>query len=469
VTCGVVLVAWNALAAQQRPAIADVLKELRKIESAGYRGHGEELRMQYDAKAKEQVNDVMSRVYSAWCSMPGDDAWNQLKAISPMDPENPWIHLGMARVYARWKGMGDQAKTELGGLLLKDPGFYPAITGQAELALQKGDAAEAAKLFTASLSLGDDPRARSGLGLALLAQGKQAEGRAALEQALAAWPDQPAAQQALFKLLKDAGDPKAAQVAALIVELSPRNREARQTLAELYFAGGDQAKAVQAYEELVRLGNPEAPVLTRLAGLYRDQKNADAEERTLKSLAALEKDNPAPCARLAELLLARGKADLAEEQLKEAANRGPSNAAAWLALGKAQEARGVLYEAYPNYRKAAGLTGDGVEEAKGEVARVEKLLQLPAKKAKGSVDAIYGTVASSLNALFLARKSPGGSIKVRVKVGKEGDVQLVELVEDSVKDPVLAAHVFVALQEAQYPKQKREPVFEFELKGKKGK
>ena len=43
----------------------------------------------------------------------------------------------------------------------------------------------------------------------------------------------------------------------------------------------------------------------------------------------------------------------------------------------------------------------------------------------------------------------------------------VDVLQDTVGDPILTAHAYLALKDAQYEKKKREPVFEFELKGKK--
>ena len=89
------------------------------------------------------------------------------------------------------------------------------------------------------------------------------------------------------------------------------------------------------------------------------------------------------------------------------------------------------------------------------------------KAAKGTVDSIYATVAKGLNDFYLERKKQkstlAGELKVRVRVKASGEVESVDVVNDTVGDPVLAAHAYFALNDAVYQKQKREPVFEFEL------
>ena len=65
----------------------------------------------------------------------------------------------------------------------------------------------------------------------------------------------------------------------------------------------------------------------------------------------------------------------------------------------------------------------------------------------------------------------GGTIKVRVHVNDKGVVEGADVIKDSVGDPWLVGHAYFALKDAVFPKQKRDPVFEFELRpiNKKGK
>lgn len=93
---------------------------------------------------------------------------------------------------------------------------------------------------------------------------------------------------------------------------------------------------------------------------------------------------------------------------------------------------------------------------------------LPPAPAKGSLDQIYKKVSTSLNALYAARvkENPdlGGTLKIKVQVGDDGKVAAVDLMEDSVNDPLIAGHAYFALKDAQFPAKRREPTFEFELK-----
>ncbi|MBS1151300.1 MAG: hypothetical protein H6Q89_2998, partial [Myxococcaceae bacterium] len=269
------LLACLVTAAPALPAAPEVLKELRAIESASLRGKADDLRLKYQDLARNRPADVLARVYLAWTVLPSDDAWNQLKAIAAINPENPWVHLGMGRTYTAWK-MRDLAKAEYQTILKHDPQFSAAFAGLAELMALEGNLKGAEAQYRASLVIYDDPRARAGLGLVLLEAGKAAEARAELDKAVKGWPDQPAVLSALLKLHREAKDAKAAaDTATKLAELQPKDPEVRKILADLRFDEGNQAEAVKEYERLLRVAAPTVEVLARLEKLYADLKDAD--------------------------------------------------------------------------------------------------------------------------------------------------------------------------------------------------
>lgn len=460
------LLSAGGLARAAMPPVIEVHKALREIESAMLRGKVDTLRLRYQEQAKNRPGDVTLRLYLAWCGMPSDDSWNAFKAIAAIHPEEPWVHQGMGRIYLSWK-MRDQAQSELNLALKSNPRFYPALVGLGEVARAGSDHEQAQARFRAALAIHEDPEARAGLGMSLLAQGKVAEAKVELSRAIELWPDQPPVLTALAKLLREEGDQKnAASQLARLLELTPKDREARRALADLRFELGEKEAAVQEYESYLKLGAVDAEVLKRLAGLYREGEKAEAEERVLLQLAGLEKDSPDHSLRLSELAEARGGFDEAEQHLLEAAARAPRRADIQLKLAHTRVGHGQLREAVEAFRAAQDAGGPEAAEAEKEIKSILSQFKLP-KPAKGGVDKIYAAVSRSLNALYVERlkEKPGlgGALKLRVKVTKEGKVGLVEQLEDTVGDPLIAGHVYFALKDAEYPKQKREPVFEFEL------
>ncbi len=456
------------------PKVPEMQKNLRAIESAILREAVDPLRLQYQEKAKDRPSDVELRVYLAWCTMPSDDAWNQLKAINAIHPENPWVHQGMGRIYTKWK-MPDQAAIELGVALKAAGKFYPAMVGLGNLARLAGRHDEAQAKFKEALDIEDDAEAHAGLGLSLAAEGKSAEGKAELEKAIALWPDQPEVLAQLGKLSRDAKDDKGAvPYLTRLADLTPRDRDGHRALADALYGMGEKEAAAKEYERFLRLGGVDMDLLKRVATLYREAKKGESEERALQQLAALEKTVADHPLRMAELAEERGSLEDAEAQMLEAADRAPDRADVQLKLARVRVKRDELRDALDAYRTAQRLGGDDGATAATESKDLAKRFKLPAKPASGSVDRIYGLVSAGLNAFYTDRLKAapglGGTLKFRVRIDKAGKVLGVDALEDTVGDPFIAGHVYFALRDAEYPKQKREPVFEFDLKPpKKGK
>lgn len=457
-------------APEMLPPTAATMTELQRIEAASVRGSVDALRLKYQEAARARPGDVMPRIFVAWCSVPSEDAWNQLKAIAAIYPDNPWVRYGMGRIYTNWKGMSDMARVEFELVLKRDPRFFPALVGLGDLARLRDDLAGAEQHYQAALALAEDPFARSGLGLTLAASQKGGEAREELKKAIAAMPEQPQALMRLITLSMEAKDPESVNMAQLLADLRPKDAVARKMLADLRFEADDKQGAAREYERLVRLGNPELGILHRLAELYRALGDVEGEERALQTAAALDRTNPEPNLRIARLRLARKDFEGAEGQWLEALARDPKRAEAREALGQARLEKGVLHEALEEFRLALAIDPSMAATA-ALVQKLEADFKLPKKKARGSVNNIYWAVQSSLGKMFEERKaaSPGlaGKLKLRVRISKEGRADGVDVLDDSLKDPHLLGHVYFGLKDAEFPKQKTEPVFEFELGPKK--
>jgi tetratricopeptide (TPR) repeat protein len=466
------LCAWIALggaALAETTPVPEVQKKLRTIEVATLKGEADNLRLGFQEQARTSPRDLMVRIEIAWCQIPAEDAWNELKGIATVNPENPWVHLGMGRIYARWK-MKDQADASFKMALKYNPKFYPAIAALGDLARAAGKLSEAEKLYRDALVLEDDGAAHGGLGLALAASGRTDDAKKELDRAYGLWPEQPDVLSALARMARDAKDLRAAErYAAQLTDLTPKEAAAHRMLGDVRFDLGLKKEAAQEYERAIRIGGPMEEVLQRLADVYKELGNADGEEHALHQLAGSQKDAVDADLRLADLAEARGSLEEAEGQLLEAAQRAPARPELKLKLARVQMKRDELREARESYL-AAAAAGDGSTppEVQSELEALTARLRLPQKPAKGSVDQIYGTVSANLNALYQERleEKPelGGMLKVRTKIDDQGKAIEVELAQDTVGDPVIAGHIYFALKEAEYPKHKREPLFEFELK-----
>ena len=458
-------------ASAQTPPIQDVLKDLRAIESASYRGDADRLRIAYQEQQKSRPGDPMLKVYLAWFSMPSDQSWNALKAITAFHADNPWAHLGMARIYTHWKKMRGPAQTELDEILKKTPGFYPALVGEGDLLRAEGDWAKAAARYREALALSNDAEAHAGLGLALASAGDAAAAKPELERALALWPDQPEALRALARVARDSRDLAAtARSLNLLSALVPRDAAVLKELAGVEKSLGHLAAAAAAYERYAKVASVDAASLRDLAFLYRELKQPESESRALHQLMALEPDEASHAIRLAELADEQGAPEEAETLLAQAVEREPKRGEVWLKLARVRAQRDEPREALQAYRAAAAA---GERSGDGEAAELQKRFQLPPKPARGSINQISQSVQGNLNAFFRERlkSRPGlsGTLKLRVRVDPAGRVLAVEVLEDTVGDGLLAGHAFFSLADAVFPPTRREPVFQFDLKPPKGK
>ncbi|MBL8912635.1 MAG: tetratricopeptide repeat protein [Archangium sp.] len=454
------------------PPTVETMTELRKIEAAGYhQGQLDTFRLKYQDLARAKPGDAMPRVFVAWCTLPSDDAWNQLKAVATIFPDNPWVRYGMGRIYTTWKSMSDLARTEFDAILKRDPNFYPALVGLGDVARNKKDWPLAEEKYRAALKLnGEDPFAHAGLGLTLAEQGKKEEALAELKKAIATQPEQPNAVVTLVKLSTELKDPDTLKAAEALNELRPKDREARKLLADLRFDAQDKPGAAKEYERLVRLGNPTLDVLKRLATLDKELNDAEGEERTLQIIAALDDKDPTSNLRIAELRFARKDFEGAEGQWLEALARDPKLVVPHEGIAKSKLEQQKPHEALEELRQVLALDATRTESAT-LAAKLEADFKLPARKPRGKLDNVYWNVQASLAKYFDLKKAAKpaleGKYRIRVRLGADSKVKGVDVLEDTVKDPDLLGHVYFGLRDAEYVGQKGEPVFEFVLGKKK--
>ncbi len=467
------LVANTAMAASEVIApTAEVMAELRRIEAAVHRGEVDAVRLKYQAAVRARPGDAMPRVFLAWCTLPSDDAWNQLKAVAAIFPDNPWVHYGMGRIYSTWKGMRAQAQNEFELVLKKDNSFFPALTGLGDLYRFNKDYPAAEKYYRLALAKSELPFAYAGLGLTLLAQQKTDEARTALRKAIALQPEQPEALTALIELSREAKEPDTLKLVQMLADLRPKDGEVRRQLADLRFDAGEKAVAAKEYERVVRLGNPSLEVLKRLASLHRELGDTESEERALQNLAALDSKNPEPNIRLAQLRHERKDDEAAEGQWLEAMARDAQRVEPHLAIAQLRLERGLSHESLEEFRKVVQLDPSRTE-AVAMVKKLEADFKLPLKKPRGNFNNVFFAVQASLAKFFeerkLANPKLGGELKLRVRVSPKSIVQGVDVILDTVKDELLLGHAYFGLADAQYVSQKGEPTFEFELGAKKAK
>lgn len=467
------LVLCAGLDAHAQTSVPQTHQKLREIESAMIRGTLDPLRIGYQQQARERPGDVMLRVYLAWCTMPSDDAWNQLKGVQSIYPDNPWARLGMARVYLRWK-MGDQAVTELAHVLAKDPRFYPAIVTMGEVARAAGRDEEALSHFKKALTIHDDPEAHAGIGWILAKQGDSAGAEKAFAQSIAKWAEQPRVLRELVRLARARKDVvAAANWSEKLAELAPRDATTRRILAELRDDSGDKPAALKEYDRAAKLGLVDVAVYRRISTLARELGEKSSEKGALEHLSALEKNVADHPARLSELAEAAGDLEAAEQRQLEAVERAPNRSDLRTRLARLLVSRERFRDALDAYREALAAPEQRPEGLEAEATALSDRFRVQKTKAKGTVDQVYWRVSANLDRFYKERLKAeptlAGKFSIRVRVRADGTVEGADVVTDELRDPWLVGSAYFALKDAMFPKAKRAPVFEFELHPPKGK
>ncbi|MBZ4400813.1 hypothetical protein [Myxococcus sp. AS-1-15] len=463
----VLAVPAGAASARSTPPPADeVMGVLRRVETARVRGTLRVLDSEFEELTRAQPRSVMPRVYRAWLAFPADTSWNELKALSSLEPENPWPHLGMGLIYIRW-GLLSEARAPLAAARRVSPDFAPALWGEGLLLQAEGKPAEAEARLRESLSRLDAPQARTALGLLLAASpGREAEARAELTRSVEAWPEQPEALRKLASLAQAAKDVRAAATAGeKLVALKPADREAHRLQAELWLSASEKDKAARSLERYVELGGADVAPLALRARVYAELGRAADEEKALARLIEVELKDPEPLLRLSELAEARGDAAASEAFLVSASERAPARSDIHVRRARLCLNQERWREALVSYRAALAAPERKVPEAEAETAELVRRFRLPATPAKGVPDRIYARVSLGLVAIYMERlkESPElkGNLKLQVQVDETGKATQVKVLYDSLEDPLVAGHAYFAFLDAQYPPAKDEPIFQY--------
>lgn len=365
--------------------------------------------------------------------------------------------LGECLVYAEWK-MDDQAPSRCAAAKESDPQMALADVGLATLWLNKKAYDKA--LAAADAALATDAACASAYivkAQTLEAKSDRTGAVAAYDAALKAKSDcfMCAAERA--RLLSEADDIDAATAAwEEAFKIIPDHGPSLQRYASLQ-VGRDDAKALSAYEQAIAKGEGSYVTLLAAAQLAARTgevlKAIDYGERA----ARIEPDHVEQWRLLASLYQKRNEAEAIEKAYEEVLRLLPDDHQAHLALARLAAKEERFVEAIGHYgaanaapvpegdAAAAELHATGVTEEKA----LHEKLQIAAKVV-GAPEVVQDRVRRTVQTLFKARHKPGtkGKIVVTVKTFKDGGVEEANVLEDTLKDPYVAASLLGNLERA---------------------
>jgi len=311
------------------------------------------------------------------------DATGALAAFDPAVrrwPGNAGLRY-MTGVAAQKSGNLSRAEQELREALRADPGASDAALVLAQLALQSGDAAQAAQLANGFLRTREGQRAE---GLRILARAQAASGDAAAARetlaSLAKLPGQAAGaavERAWIEARSGGPDAAARVIEESHIDLTdPASEQALRTLAEGLVSSGKSARALErvdtaiakhpdsaafhairgavlarsgrsdearaSYEKALALDASSTAALSGLGSLAIAANDLPGALALFERAAKASPDDAAVAYSIAQIVLAQGKEDEAVSRLREVLVRDPSHAGAsndlaWLLAAKGQQ------------------------------------------------------------------------------------------------------------------------------------
>src|SRR5579862_3049137 len=169
--------------------------------------------------------------------------------------------------------------------------------------------------------------------------------------------------------------PEAIAEAQKAIDADPNNPEPHRLLARIYVRNlGDLSanssqkqtidKAIDQFNEILRLDPKDSQSALWLARLYRFENNPDKAEQTLRKILATDPENDGALEQLSQLLTDQGRTNDAIELLSKAAANS-SSATIYDLLGDAHYQAHEYAKAEESYQEAVKLDPDEVSHRKG--------------------------------------------------------------------------------------------------------
>jgi tetratricopeptide (TPR) repeat protein len=443
------------------------LAEERDIVNRVRRGEGEAVRTELKARFEQNPKDGHVAFLQAVAGMPSEESWKAFKRQADDVPSDPWPVIAMGQTYIAWK-MYPQAQKSFTDAAALKPDYVPTRLGEADLLRLSGDAPGAKAGYEAILKGADVPEAHAGLGLLAAQAGDKAAAQRELAIAVKGDPGALEPQRALGKLLLDAGD-SAGALAAMkaVVAMDPRDGDAILQLAKLEDAQGDAPGAWRDYQRAAEKKGVDIDIAQRMLAVADKLNDPKAVDHALDQLSHIDKQNPAPLIRMAEIAAAKKDNVTAEARYKEALERGPGNVEVQLALARMYRDAGRTIDAVEMYRTVAATPGSPPAAASERDALLAPL-KLPVTPISGDINKINLRFGLDLNHFYQERLKENrglkGKMRIEVDVDKDGKIKSVNILEDTVKDDLLHLHAYFAMRGVEFPKAARKPAFEYELK-----
>jgi tetratricopeptide (TPR) repeat protein len=192
------------------------------------------------------------------------------------------------------------------------------------------------------------------------------------------------------------------------LQLDPNSEEAMTGLAMVYSDLGDNRRAVEMLERVVR-ANPNLRTLTSLAGAYEQMRDYKGAAEVLKRALELAPDSPELKRALAQDLALSDQLDAAISIYEELTRSNPKDVHSWLRLSQAYRQKRDFVKAREAAESAKRLDPDNLEIRYNEVNLLEaegrnaEAIQLMNEMLENSARKSYSPPEKASRAVLLER------------------------------------------------------------------
>lgn len=407
-----------------------------------------------DYNDRSQALKTLESRYLAAAAIPDtESAWAAFNVLSNEQPSFYWAHAGMASIYVHW-GIRDQAEKELDIASVLGPEISYTHTIRGHLNRRLGDQEQAIRNYVLALKLdAKDADARTGLALSRRAQDNTDSFEQELARALADVPTHYEAAETLA-LWFDENEKRNEALSAWerVERLAPKNRAAQLSLARLR-GDADPEGAAKAYEAAARLKPLSQTEEQSLSRLYRTLGRTDDETESLKRITRLAPNELASWRRLAEIYTAGHDSAALEVAYKSILGVDSKDVPSLLGLAANSEKNTRILEAL-GFLERARRAGSVAAEA--EIGRLVDACRLPATPLTApNLTRYYRVVSESLEKLYAVRlastRGLTGRLRVRITTDGRGAALDAEILENTLEDPWLEAHLVYAVLGSKLP------------------
>ncbi len=446
-------------AVKQQESVSSLLADIFSLEKRLITENKDAVQKKYRQQITAHPNVAKYEILQAWSIPQNEERMNQWGKLRQKYPQNDYIELGRAEVFAAWK-MKHECKSILDKIDNKSPvvGFRHRVYGF--LFYQKGELDQAVTYYTKAVeTFPQDYRSHSSLATIYMKQQKIDLAKKAFQQCAELAPSLYEPHFQLAKIYEKQGN-KDAQIEALKMAFKADNQnfEVAQLLGNLFLEKKEWPESIKYFEKALKIKPDWPSIHAHLAKLYRALNKPEEELIQLEKVLEINPNQLDVLARFSQVHFQRGNLDVAMDNFKDILNAQEGNLMALHGVAKIYHRWNKYRQAIEYYRLYFKVEKDKqlLESERKAYQKILGQIKYQPDTLKGkTLQKAYRVLVGSLKQLYeerlkIKRKLVWkGTIKYKVEVGDNGNIKRIEEIKNTLHDPFVEACLYWNLMDTQ--------------------